>query len=375
MNMKNSGLKSNYLEAVLLAVAALVVLSLGCGSNKPAQATGASGRVMPVQMVVAVPREVNDTTEYVATLKSRSSTTIMPQVDGQITQIKVRSGDHVSAGELLMVIDPLKQQATVGSQEASRASKEANLRYASQQLDRVKKLSADGVVSKQDLDQAQSAYDAANADLHALDAQVREQQVQLQYYHVKAPTTGIVGDIPVHVGDRVSPTSVLTTVDQPGDLEAYVDIPVEKSPQLSMGKPVEIIDSENNVIAESRITFISPQVNDQTQTILIKARINQSKVRLRTAQFARARIVWGTRKQVLIPVLAVSRINGQFFGFVAEGNGNQLVAKQRRLQLGDLVGNEYVVLQGINPGEKIITSGLQFLADGAPVMAMPQQHG
>ena len=373
--MKNSDLKSNYLEAVLLAVAALVVLSLGCGSKQPAQSAAAAGRAMPVQMVVAEPKEVNDTTEYVATLKSRSSTTIMPQVDGQITQIKVRSGDRVSAGELLMVIDPLKQQATVGSQEASRASKEANLRYASQQLDRVKKLYADGVVSKQDLDQAQSAYDAANADLHALDAQVREQQVQLQYYHVKAPTTGIVGDIPVHVGDRVSPTNILTTVDQPGDLEAYVDIPVEKSPQLSMGKPVEIIDSENNVIAESRITFISPQVNDQTQTILIKARINQSKVRLRTAQFARARIVWGTRKQVLIPVLAVSRISGQSFGFVAEGNGNQLVAKQRRLQLGDLVGNEYVVLQGINPGEKIITSGLQFLADGAPVMAMPQQHG
>jgi len=375
MNMNNSGPKSNCLEVVLLALAALVLLSLGCGSKQPAQPAGAGGHAMPVQMVVAEPKEVNDTTEYVATLKSRSSTTISPQVDGQITQIKVRSGDRVSAGQLLMVIDPLKQQATVGSQEASRASKEANLRYASQQLDRVKKLYTDGVVSKQDLDQAQSAYDAANADLHALDAQVREQQVQLQYYHVKAPTAGIVGDVPVHVGDRVSPTTVLTTVDQPGDLEAYVDIPVEKSPQLSLGKPVEIIDSQNNVIAESRITFISPQVNDQTQTILIKARINQSKVRLRTAQFARARIVWGTRKQVLIPVLAISRINGQFFGFVAEGNGNQLVAKQRRLQLGDLVGNEYVVLQGINPGEKIITSGLQFLADGAPVTAMPQQHG
>lgn len=330
---------------------------------------------MPVQMVVAEPRDVNDTTEYVATLKSRSSTTISPQVDGQITEIKVRSGDRVSAGELLMVIDPLKQQATVVSQEASRASKEANLRYASQQLDRAKQLYASGVVSKQDLDQSQSAYDAANADLHALDAQVREQQVQLQYYHVKAPTSGIVGDVPVHVGDRVSPTTVLTTVDQPGDLEAYVDIPVEKAPELSLGKPVEIIDSQNNVIAQSRITFISPQVNDQTQTILIKARINQSKVRLRTAQFARARIVWGTRKQVLIPVLAVSRINGQFFGFVAEGNDNHLVARQRHLEVGDLVGNDYVVLKGINPGEKIITSGLQVLADGAPVTAMPQQHG
>jgi len=374
--MNNADLNSNCLKFILPVFAiALVICALGCGGKQPAQAAGAGGHAMPVQMTVAEPQNVNDTTEYVATLKSRSSTTISPQVDGQITQIKVRSGDHVAAGELLMVIDPLKQQATVGSQEASRASKEANLRYASQQLERVKKLYAAGVVSKQDLDQSQSGYDAANADLRALDAQVREQQVQLQYFHVKAPTTGIVGDIPVHVGDRVTPTTVLTTIDQPGDLEAYVDVPIEKSSELSMGKPVEIIDSQNNVIAQSRITFISPQVNDQTQTILIKARIGESKAKLRTAQFARARIVWGTRKQVLIPVLAVSRINGQFFGFVAEGNGNQLVARQRRLQLGELIGNDYVVLQGVNPGEKIITSGLQFLADGAPVTAMPQQHG
>ena len=364
------------LKLILLSLSlCLAISTLGCGTKQSAKPAGAAGQAMPVQMVVAEPQNVNDTTEYVATLKSRHSTTISPQVDGQITHINVRSGDRVAAGTLLMVIDPLKQQATVGSQEASRASKEANLRYASQQLERVKKLYAAGVVSKQDLDQAQTAYDAANADLRALDAQVREQQVQLQYFHVKALTAGIIGDVPVHVGDRVTPTTVLTTIDQPGDLEAYVDVPVEKSPQLSMGNLVEIIDAQNNVVAESRITFISPQVNDQTQTILVKARISQSKVPLRTAQFARARVVWGTRKQVVIPVLAVSRINGQFFAFIAEGNPNQMVAKQRRLQLGELIGNNYVVLQGINPGEKIITSGLQFLADGAPVMAAPQQHG
>jgi RND family efflux transporter MFP subunit len=374
--MNNTGLRVDPSRLLPLALAlCFSTWTLGCGTKQSAKPAGAGGQAMPVQMLVAQPQSVNDTTEYVATLKSRSSTTISPQVDGQITHINVKSGDRVAAGTLLMVIDPLKQQATVGSQEASRASKEANLRYASQQLERVKKLYAAGVVSKQDLDQAQTAYDAANADLRALDAQVREQQVQLQYFHVKALTAGIVGDIPVHVGDRVTPTTVLTTIDQPGDLEAYVDVPVEKSPQLSMGKLVEIIDAQNNVIAESRITFISPQVNDQTQTILIKARINQSKVPLRTAQFARARIVWGTRKQVLIPVLAVSRINGQFFAFIAEGNDNKMVARQRRLQLGELIGNDYVVLQGVNPGEKIITSGLQFLADGAPVMAAPQQHG
>lgn len=324
---------------------------------------------MPVKMLVAQPAAVDNASEYVAMLKSRRSSTLTPQVDGIVTHILVKSGDHVAAGALLMEIDPVKQQATVGSQEASRASKMANLRYAEQQLGRTKQLYSAGVVSKQEFDQAQSSYDAAKADLQSLDAQVKEQQVQLQYFRITAPTSGIIGDIPVHVGDHITPATLLTTVDQPGDMEAYIDVPIEKSRDLALGKAVQILDDQGKDIADCRITFISPQVNDQTQTILIKARITSSKVPLRTAQFARARIVWGTRKQVLIPVLAVSRINGQFFAYVAEGNGKQMVARQKHLQVGDLVGNDYVVLDGINAGDKIITSGTQFLADGAPVMA------
>ncbi len=324
---------------------------------------------MPVKMLVAQPEPVDNTSEYVATLKSRNSTTLTPQVDGIVTRILVKSGDHVSAGALLMQIDPVKQQATVGSQEASRASKLATLQYAEQQLGRTKQLYSAGVQSKQELDQAQSAYNAAKADLESLDAQVREQRVQLQYFRITAPTSGIIGDIPVHVGDHVTPATLLTTVDQPGDLEAYIDVPIEKSPDLALGKPVRILNDQGDVIADSRITFISPQVDNQTQTILIKARITSSKVPLRTAQFARASVIWGTRKQVLIPVLAVSRINGQFFAYVAEGDGKQMVARQKHLRVGDLVGNNYVVLDGINAGDKIITSGTQFLGDGAPVMA------
>ena len=97
--MNNADLKSNCLKFILPVFAiALVICALGCGGKQPAQAAGAGGHAMPVQMTVAEPQNVNDTTEYVATLKSRSSTTISPQVDGQITQIKVKSGDHVAAG-------------------------------------------------------------------------------------------------------------------------------------------------------------------------------------------------------------------------------------------------------------------------------------
>ena len=91
-----------------------------------------------------------------------------------------------------------------------------------------------GVVSKQELDQAKSALDAAKAQVQALEANVREQQVQLHYYQVIAPRAGIVGDIPVHVGDRVTTTTVSPRWIKPGTLEAYVYVPIERAPQLKM---------------------------------------------------------------------------------------------------------------------------------------------
>src|SRR5205823_13029767 len=133
----------------------------------------------------------------------------------------------VAAGAALMEIDPLKQQATVKSQESARAAQQASLNWAKQQYQRSQGLYSSGVVSKQDLDQAKTALDAAQAQMDALDAQVREQEVQLHYYKVVALRNGIVGDVPIRVGDRVTTSTVLTTIDQPGSLEAYVYVPIE----------------------------------------------------------------------------------------------------------------------------------------------------
>ena len=142
--------------------------------------------------------------------------------------------------------------------------------------------------------------------------------MQLRYYTVAAPWNGIVGDIPVHVGDRVTTTSTLTTVDKPGGLEVYVYVPIERAAQLKMNMPVEVLDGAGNVTAESRISFISPQVDNATQTVLVKARIANNRDKLRQLQFIRARLIWGTQNAPVVPVLAVSRIGGQYFAFVAE---------------------------------------------------------
>ena len=322
---------------------------------------------MPVQVRIAKAENIPDVTEYLSILKSRHSATINPQVEGQVTKIFVKSGDRVSAGTPLLQIDPLKQQATVGSQEAARLAQEANVRYAQVQFEREKKLYEAGVVSKQDFDNAQSNYDAAVAQLKNLTEQVNQQKVELRYYTVAAPVDGIVGDIPVRMGDRVGVTTLLTTVDEPGALEAYIYVPAARARDLRLGAPVQLVDETRNRIADTRITFISPQVDTETQTVLAKATVENRQGKLRVAQQVRAQLVWASHEGVLIPILAVTRINGQFFAFLAVNNGKGTVAQQKLLKVGDTIGNDYAVLDGIKPGDHIITSGLQFLQDGAPV--------
>src|SRR6266576_3569768 len=348
----------------------LLLLTTACSGNKGAQA--GAPQAMPVQVKTAQPAKVNDTTEYVANLKSRDTAVIMPQVEGIITQIFVHSGQRVGAGASLIQIDPSKQQATVKNQEDARTAQLAQVKWAQQNYERISGLANAGVVSRQDLDQARATRDAAQAQYQALDAAVREQQVQLHYYQVVAPRAGIVGDVPVRVGDRVLTTTTLTTVDRPGSLEAYIYVPIEKSAQLKMNLPVQIVDGSGNSLATSRITFISPQVDTTTQSVLAKATISNSKDSLRTAQFIRARVIWGSQEKPVVPVVAVSRIGGLYFAFVAEADQKGgYVVHQKPLQIGQIVGNNYVVLDGVKPGDKVVVSGTQFLIDGVPVV--PQE--
>jgi RND family efflux transporter MFP subunit len=362
-----AGQRASLAATLLLFVATYACSGGGQGQTPPGGPAG-GGPAIPVKVQVAEAAPVNETTEYVATLKSRDSAVVMPEVEGQITQIYVHSGDHVSTGAALMQIDPRKQEATVTSQEQIRAAQEANVALAQQQFDRTSGLFKAGVVSKQDLDQARAALDTAKAQLQSLDAQVKQQQVQLHYYRVLAPREGIVGDIPVRVGDRVVTSTLLTTVDQPGALEAYLYVPVERSSQLKMGMPVEIVNAAGKTLAESRITFISPQVDTGTQSILAKATISNHRERLRTSQFIRARVVWGERHAPRVPVLSVITLGGQHFVFVAQTENGKIVARQKMLHVGEMIGNDYVVLDGINAGDKVIVSGTQFLTDGATVM-------
>jgi RND family efflux transporter MFP subunit len=353
-------------SAILPAlVLGLVVLSnSGCSKTEAKQPPP---HALPVSTKTIDLAQVPQSDEYVATIKSRRSATIQPQVDGSLTRILVKSGDHVRAGQLLMTIDPLKQQATLNQQVSTEAQKKAVYEYAQRELDRQQHLFDAGVASKQTYEQAVQAYDNSKADWQSASAASVTQQRQLAYYNLVAPFAGIVGDIPVHVGDYVSPATLLTTVDENAELEAYIYVPTERAGDVRMGLPVQIVTSTGDVIENTKIDFISQQVDNSVQGVLAKAPIHESLDRFRTEQLVKARVIWSTNPAPTVPVLAITRIGGQPFVYVATDVNGSTVAKQRSVTLGDTIGNDYAVKSGLKPGEKVIISGIQFLIDGTPV--------
>lgn len=353
-----------------IAAGAALVAAVACSRGEQGPAGGRGLPPAAVQVAVAESKPIEDASEYVATLKSLHSTVIQPQIDGQITRIFVKSGDRVRQGAPLVQIDPRRQQAAVSSQQAELAAKQAAVEYARQQQRRAKELYAAGAISKQEGEQADTALRTAEADLSSLEAQVRQQQVQLRYYTVTAPTEGTVGDIPVRVGNQVTSQTVLTSIDQNRTLEVYASVPLERASELRIGLPLQVLGGDGGTtLATTAVSFISPRVDDATQTVLVKGQVANPDGRLRAAQFVRARLIWRTAPGLVVPVTAVLRVNGQFFAFVAERANGALVARQRPITVGPIVGNDYVVTSGIAAGDRVVVSGVQKVTDGAPIQA------
>jgi len=352
-----------------MGCAVVFVLAVtGCQKGQQPPTAAAGMQAMPVKTVAVALAPVAQSNEYMATIKSRHSATLQPQVEGRLTQIHVKSGDRVSSGQEMMVIDPIHQTSTVESQRATERQKKALFDYNAVQLERQRKLFEAGVTSRDAFDQAQQAFSNSKADYESAAGLRKMQEDQLAYYTIRAPFDGVVGDIPVHVGDYVTSSTMLTTVDRTGDLEAYIYLPTERSGEARIGLGVELSDTSGKLLEKSKIDFLSPQVDPTLQGILAKAPVHATPEIMRNAQLIKARVIWSTKQMVVIPVLAVTRQGGQSFVFVAKKQQDgHFVASQTPVTLGDTVGNTYSITSGLSAGDQVIVSSTQFLVNGMPV--------
>ena len=356
----------------LLLIAGMA--ATGCQKKPAAAAGGPQMQGLPVQTVTVTMAPVAQTSEYVATIKSRRSTVLLPQVSGQLTEILVHSGDRVKSGQLLMEIDPRQQRATVDSLRATELQKKALDDYDTIEVDRQRKLFEAGVTSRDAYEQAQQAFQNAKADYEsAVQARKAGEQL-LGYYAIRAPFDGVAGDVPVHVGDYVSPNlspaTVLTTVDENSHLEAYIYIPTERAGDVRQGLGVNLTDNNGKLLEKTRIDFVSAEVDSTLQGILVKAPVQTKPELLRNAQLVKAEVIWSTKPMAVVPVLAVTRQGEESFVYVVRQQNGMAAAHRTSVSLGETVGNNYSILSGLNAGDRVIVSATQFLVDGMPVMPM-----
>lgn len=360
---------------------------------------------------------IKERSTFLGTLEAKQGVELRPETEGRVTQIFVSSGSTVAPGQPIIQLSPDKTQADFGAAvaninvaaaassntqaqlravEAERTTAVAELELQNTEFQRTAKLVKQGVLAQQVLDQVKRDRASAQAALKAVDEQIQAAKASLsqskaslsqakagalsaredlQDTRIVAPIAGIVGDIPIKLGTYVQAGDTLTTIIQNQVLEINLNIPIEKRDQLQVGLPVELSPAQSQkTLTTGRISFISPTVNGNSQSVLAKASFPNAKGNLRDGQRVEAKVVWKTRPGVLVPTTAISRLGGKAFVFIAdqpqqqEGQVPSMVARQQPVELGSIQGNNYQVLDGIQTGETIVVSGLQNLKDGAPLL-------
>lgn len=410
--VKQSSSRNWLIAGVALIGTGLVVWQFWPKGAQPTGPQGPPATLVKVQTVQTSP--VKQTSAFLGTLEAKQGVVLRPEIEGRVTQIFVSSGSRVSPGQPIVQLSPEKSQADFGAAvaninvataassnaqaqlravQADRGRAVAELDLQNTEFQRTQTLVKQGVLAKQVLDQVRRDRTSAQAALRAVDEQILAAKANLtqsraslnqakasalsaredvQDTRITAPIAGMVGDIPIKLGSYVQAGDTLTTVIQNQTLELNLNIPIEQRDQLAVGLPVELNQAQSQkMLAKGRISFVSPTVNNESQSVLAKASFANPAGKLRDGQRVEAKVVWQTRPGVLVPTTAVTRLGGKAFVFIAdqpqqtEGQVPAMVARQQPVELGSIQGNEYQVLNGIQSGETIVVSGLQTVRDGA----------
>ncbi|MEH1954899.1 efflux RND transporter periplasmic adaptor subunit [Nostoc sp.] len=397
---------------LLLGGGAAVVWRLLTPQNSAPSTANAQPQGVRVKISTVQSGIIEESSDFIASLKSQRSVTLQPRIQGQVTQILVKSGDSVAEGAAILQVDRTPQsaialkntvppaflmqlanaRATLKSLEAERPSYVANVQLYQQNYEKFVTLAQEGAVSRQTSNQFANRLANAKTSLNAIDSRIQAQRAtilqaekslqqsnlntqtqQPQSDKITAPFNGTVGNIPVKVGDLVNTSTPLVNITQNRPLEVNISVPLQQGPQLRKGMPVEVMNTQGQKLGRSRIFFIAPNASNETQTILIKALFDNRNGQLRADQLVRTRVFWNQRPGVLIPTTAMTRVGGDTFVYVVETETSpqgvsQQVARQRRVKLGEIKGNNYQVIEGLQPEDKVIISGLLNLRDGVAIV-------
>ncbi len=358
--------------------AALAVLGLaGCGGPP---AGGPPRGPAPVGVVAVQPQPVDLDIELTGRTSAFLTSDVRPQVSGVVQSRSFTEGGLVRAGQPLFQIDPAPYQATLNSARASLAQAQATLSSAKLKAERYRDLVALNAVSRQDNDDAQSAYQQAQATVAVQQAAVDQARINLDYTHVRAPVSGRIGKSSVTPGALVTANQAAALATVQDLSKIYVDVTesaadlLKLRQQLSQGKlgppdTAEVtltLDNGTVYPIPGRLQFSDVTVDQGTGTVGLRALFPNPKGELLPGLFVRATLRKGVvANGILAPQGAVTRSpTGQASVMVVGPKGT---AELRPIVTGQTVGDKWLVTSGLNPGDRVIVEGLQMVRPGAPV--------
>ena len=363
-------------QRLLLSLAALITVS-SCKGEEPAQPPPPK-----VQAATATNAEFTEGVDTVSTLEASNLVELAAQSGGRILELKISQGQAVEPGQLLVVLDQAQQQARLAEDKAKAETAKSN-------LDRYEYLAKTGAASQQELDRYRTQYIAAVE-------KVKSTEATLSYNNLRSPSSGMVADVTVKVGDVIQTGQVFTSLVQNNELEARVEVPAVFSSRLALGQPVLLsAPGSENVIATGKVGSIDPRINKKTQGLLVKAVFLNEDGELKDGQRLRTRVQIKAQEELAVPFAAVTQTSGQSFVFrlgsfeeLKTNPGKAEIDKlskaieagkipastqfaiQTPVKIGELENDLYPITEGLKPNAKVATTNLLNLKHGMPVQIL-----
>lgn len=360
----------------LPAALAIAALSAGCGKKTPPE--------MPppvVEVVPAVQKDVPVYKEAIGTLDGFVNADIRPQVEGYVLSQLYKEGSVVRKGQSLFQIDPRQFQAALDQAKGALAQAQAALVNAEQTVARYGPLAAQNAVSQQELDNAVASQLQAKAAVDSARATLERAQNNLNWANVTSPIEGIAGTALAQLGDLVTPSTLLTTVSQVDPIKLIFPISEQAYMRYASlinsadaGPPLQLILSDGSVYPrQGHLLYTNRQVDVKTGTITMTALFPNPGNMLRPGQYGKVRGATEILKgAILVPQRALAELQGNTLVAVV-GPDNKV--EMRPVERGQAVGDSFVILKGLKPGERVVVEGIQKVRPGMAVVPKPVASG
>jgi membrane fusion protein (multidrug efflux system) len=363
---------------VLLAAMVLAMLTLAACEKQEVKAPLAPVEVNAIRVE---PQTVPQVMQFVAQVESSHQVEILSRVSGFLDKILYTEGAVVKAGQVMFQIDPRPFQAQVAGAKGAVASREAQLWTARANLSRIKPLAELDAASKSDLDNAIGSVKAAEAALETARANLDQAELNLSYTTIQAPVTGVSGEAFFREGTyvtagasghlsyvaRIDPIWVTFSISQNQMAKHAQEVASGRLvPPADYNYQVEVEMSDGSLYPHvGKLNFISPTFNQDTGTFMVRAQLPNPDGVLRPGMFVKA-IASGNKlpNTLVVPQRAVQQTSNGHVVFLVKADGT---GEARPVLVGEWVGDNWIITEGLKAGEQVITDGFQRLRPGAPV--------